>query len=185
MWMVDPDSPDWLQRPHIGKFSMVNPTLLSHGVSSNIQQSLDWKVIDRSMYMFNRRNAFCLYEKNMRMFRLFDAERNTCSQVNLDSELRCAVIGSHDDQIFYVRLHDHGGGFLSKAPPLMGLYRRPIQGARIGLEFLITRLPKFTSKATFDIACREEDSAQVLVIVSTEGNYQSIRLESGEDNGSV
>ena len=134
------------------------------------------------MLVFNHRNAFCMYDRIMKTLRLFDTDQNQDTQVTLDPTILCAVVGCRDDQIFYVRLHDPGGGFLARSRPTLGLYRRPIQGMKIGSEVRLTELSSLDPRATFDIACRDEDSAQVLIIVSTQGRYQSHRLDFEEAN---
>ena len=181
MWEVNPYKPDWLQHPQTGPLTMVNQSQYLYGLNTDFSSFLDWKIPDISMFVFNHRKAFCLYDKRMRSMRLFDADQNLCTQVAL--ELLCAVIGSHDNQIFYLRLNEPpGGGFLSKSRRTLGLYRRPIQGMKIASEHLVTELPSLEPKATFDIACRDEDSAQVLIVASTQGRYQSIRLDLEEGN---
>lgn len=83
--------------------------------------------------------------------------------------MQCAVIGFRDDQIFYVRM--------LKSRRLAGLYRRPIQGNNFGSEVLISELSDMDYRAKFDIAAREEDHAQLIIIVSSEGKYQCHRLD--------
>ena len=126
------------------------------------------------MFVFNNRPAFCLYDKKAGSLRLFDADGNSSNEVQLESELLCAVIGCRDDQIFYARQ--------PKSRQKLGHHRRPIQGMKIGDEVRVTELSGLEPRATFDIACRDEDSAQVLIIVSTKGKYQSHRLDLEERN---
>ena len=118
----------------------------------------------------------CLYNDKTHTLRLFDAWQNTSTSVPVETSLLCAIIGCHDDQIFYIRL--------SKSPHRLGLYRRAIQGMRIGTEVPVTaEMSGFSPQSGFTIGCRDEGSAQVLVIVSTEGKYQSHRLDFEEPAG--
>jgi len=126
------------------------------------------------MFVFNHRSALCLYEQKMHILRLIDASQSPSTQVSLETALLCAVVGCRDDQVFYVRL--------AKSPLCLGLYSRPIQGMKIGSEVLVTELSSMDPKASFDIACRDEDSAQILIIVSTEGKFQSHRLDFEEQS---
>ena len=53
---------------------------------------------------------------------------------------------------------------------------------KIGEEVLMTELTSMKPRATFEIACRDEESAQVLIVVSTQGECQSHRLEIEEQD---
>jgi hypothetical protein len=112
----------------------------------------------------------CLYNEKARSLQICDASRHTGSPIILETPLLCAVVSCHDDQIFYLRLQ--------KPSSQVGLYRRLIQGMKISSEVLVTaEIREFDPKAKFSIACREEDSAQILIVLSTQGKYQSHRLD--------
>ena len=115
----------------------------------------------------------CIYHDKTKIMRLFDVSQSASPPVVLETPMLCAVIGCRDDQIFYLRLQ--------KSPQRLGLFRRLIQGMKISSEVLVTTdLSNFGTQADFSIACRDEDSTQVLVITSTQGICKSYRLSFDE-----
>jgi hypothetical protein len=120
--------------------------------------------------VFNERRAFCTYDcLNPPQLRLIDAVQKTAVSVPLETPIRCAIVGCHDDHLFYIRL--------LKSKHVLGLFQRSIQGNGFGKEVLLQELGGMGYKANYDIACREKDHGHHIIVISTEGKCQSHEID--------